>query len=143
MKMRIGKVTNIYPSTGKVKVLYEDEKSASLPLSMLTMNQEYSMPKVGDRVVTMHMESGSSKGFVLGTYYGGSMLPKANEGYRKDYGNGAYMICNSGEYLLSAESISISGRDLIFKCAYEEESLENLLKRIERIEDQLGLPHTV
>ena len=90
--MRIGKVTNIYPTTGKIKVMYEDERSASLPLSMLTMNQEYSMPAVGDKVVTVHMANGSSKGFVLGTYYGGGMQPKANAGYRKDFGSGAYVI---------------------------------------------------
>ena len=90
--------------------MYEDEGSASLPLSMLTMNQEYSMPEVGDRVVTMHMENGSSKGFVLGTYYGGGMQPKANAGYRKDFGNGANAICIGGAYLLNAGSISLKGK---------------------------------
>lgn len=230
MRMRIGKVTNIYPTTGKVKVVYEDEKSASLPLAMLTMNQEYFLPTVGDRVVTMHMENGSSKGFVLGTYYGGGMQPKANSGYRKDFGKGAYVICEGGIYQLSAVGIvlaadgkavlalkngnirltgakavigsaepseeegaeeaepegylefaekhaelrTISGidivseegeikianeaeeaylivgarseirvKDLILRCAYGEETLENLLKRLERMEDQMGLPHTI
>ena len=65
MTVRIGKVTNIYPSQGKVKVLYEDEGNTSLPLPMLTMNREYSMPLAGERVVTLHMENGSSKGFIL------------------------------------------------------------------------------
>lgn len=225
MRTRIGKVTNIYPSTGKVKVMYEDEGSASLPLSMLTMNQEYSMPAVGDRVVTMHMENGSSKGFVLGTYYGGGMHPKANTGYRKDFGGGAYAICRSGAYLLSAGSVSIKGEKRVFvssggaalsfsnegaflvgadviigsaqtedeevsevdpdvylkitkdeaelkavarinidaetdisikaqnimveaeeimlKCSYGEMTAEELMKRLERIEDRLGLSHTV
>lgn len=224
MITRIGKVTNIYPSTGKVKVLYEDEESASLPLSMLTMNQEYSMPAVGDRVITMHMENGSSKGFVLGTYYGGGMQPKANTGYRKDFGSGAYVICLGGAYLLSAGSASIKGgkasvygggaavslngdatmvgtvvtigsaaaseddeseevepdvclkiteesaelksatdihleaeadvllkaknvmvesEEITLKCSYGEITVEEMMKRMERIEDQLGLPHTI
>ena len=234
MKMRIGKVTNIYPSTGKIKVMYEDAKNASLPLAMLTMNQEYSMPSVGDRVVTMHMENGSSKGFVLGTYYGGGMQPKANSGYRKDFGPGAYAACKSGQYRLSAKEIALMGNgqsslalkdsasligrevmvgcaagsedkgepepevylklteeemelgalsklnllcetggiglvsvgsdahllidteseikaerlsiateDLTLKCSYGEETLENILRRIERIEDHMGLPHTI
>ena len=107
MRMRIGKVTQVFPSTGKMKVLYEDENNASLQLSMLTMNNEYSMPKVGDRVLTMHMENGSSKGFVLGTYYGGGTQPKANSGYRKDYGGGAYATVKSGGYKLSAGSIEL------------------------------------
>ena len=192
---------------------------------MLTMNREYSMPAVGDRVVTMHMENGSSKGFVLGTYYGGGMQPKANAGYRKDFGNGAYATCLGGVYLLSAGSASIkggnraslfgggaavsldgdavlvgavvtigsaaasededseeaepdvylkitdesaelkaavgisieAGTDVILKaenvmveaegvtlkCSYGEITVEEMMRRIERIEDQMGLPHTV
>ena len=235
MRMRIGKVTKIFPNTGKIQVVYEDENNASLQLSMITMNQEYSMPTVGDKVLTMHMENGSSKGFVLGTYYGGGMQPKANSGYRKDFGGGAFATCRSGAYRLSAGSINLSGGgaslslkgdagligdeviigsaaasedenteevepdvylkitdeeadlkavskisilaesgpveiiseeaeahllldaeselkavtllieadDLTFRCSYGEETFENILKRIERIEDQLVLPHTI
>lgn len=235
MIMRIGTVEKIYPTTGKVKVMYEDARTASLPLAMLTMNQEYSMPTVGDRVITMHMQNGSSKGFVLGTYYGGGMQPKANSGYRKDFGAGAYVTCRSGLYRLTAKKIEITGNgesslslsteaaligtcvtigsaagseddmeeiepdvflklmeeeaelnaisgisilsesgaveiiseesdshfilnretemkamkikleseEMILKCSYGEENFENILKRIERIEDRLGLPHTV
>ena len=238
MYMRIGKVTNIYPTTGKIKVMYEDERSASLPLSMLTMNQEYSMPAVGDKVVTVHMANGSSKGFVLGTYYGGGMQPKANTGYRKDFGSGAYATCIGGVYFLKTNKATVSGggarlflgslgnnaimtgekvligsaisdgeeisdnpvldvcleitdeeallkaltsivieakdgpveiksmtaeasiildeetvikatkvtveaEDIILKCSYGEVTVEELMKRLERIEDQLGLPHTI
>lgn len=225
MRTRIGKVTNVYPATGKVKVMYEDEGSASLPLAMLTMNQEYFMPAVGDKVVTMHMENGSSKGFVLGTYYGGGMKPKANIGYRKDFGGGAYSTCRSGTYMLSAGSVSMKGarkasvaggsatvsldgdvrmvgakvtigsaaasedesagemepdvylkitdesaeikavseilmesatdfkikavnftvdaEKITLKCSYGEITVEEMMKRLERIEDQLGIPHTI
>ena len=108
MLMRVGKVTNIYPSTGKVKVMYEDQDNTSLPLFMLTMNNEVSMPAVGDRVLTMHMENGSSKGFVLGTYYGGSKKPAASSGYRKDLGGGAYVACQGGKYTIHADEITLS-----------------------------------
>lgn len=225
MRIRVGKVTQVFPRTGKIKVMYEDENNASLQLSMLTMNQEYLMPQVGNKVVTMHMENGSSKGFVLGTYYGGGMQPKANSGYRKDFGGGAYVTCINGAYRLSTGSADISGGgaklslkeeaslsgsevqissaassedeesgeevadvylkitedeaelkavakivitsdteaylildseselkavsllidadDLTLKCSYGGETFENILKRIERIEDALGLPHTI
>jgi len=203
MNLRVGKVTNIYPSTGKVKVMYEDAKSASLPLAMLTMNNEYSLPAVGDRVVTLHMENGSSKGFVLGTYYGGGTQPKANTGYRKDFGKGAYATCRNGAYsvyagaislrcgdyhillkedmeiagktvlieaedghlrfdvdtelfatgdmnleaegdaTLKATNVTIEAEELTLKCAYGEITVEDLMKRLERIEDKLGLPHTI
>lgn len=219
MRTRIGKVTNIYPSTGKVRVMYEDEGCASLPLSMLTMNQEYFMPEVGDRVVTMHMENGSSKGFVLGTYYGGGMQPRANAGYRKDFGGGAYVTCRGGAWrllagsaslkgggasldmsgdvkltgvnvilgsaadsddsgggsdetepevylkiseetaelravtevdieadttlLLKAADIAAEGESIALKCSYGTITVEDIIKRLERIEEELGLPHTV
>lgn len=136
MGVRIGKVTNVYPDTGKVKVMYEDEGNASLPLPMLTMNQEYSMPVVGDWVITVHMENGSSKGFVLGTYYGGSIQPKTDTGYRKDFGEGVYVTCRDGKYLLSAGEV-------VLKCHYGEITLKEMMQRIERIEDRLGLPHTL
>lgn len=50
MVTRIGKVTKVYPGEGRVKVTFEDSGSSSLPLAVLTMNKEYSMPSVGDRV---------------------------------------------------------------------------------------------
>lgn len=234
MDIRIGKVTSIQPSSGRVKVAYDDENSSSLPLAMLTMNQEYSMPSVGDRVVVVHMGNGSSKGFVLGTYYGGGMQPKATSGYRKDFGGNAYVICSGGAYqlrakkvnlnssgasvslganasmvgaeamigcaaasedengdtepdvylkitdeeaelksamtvkvlaeggaielsangeaatltldeetVLKATSVSIEAEDITLKCSYGEITVEDIMKRLERIEDSLGLPHTI
>lgn len=180
MRMRIGKVTNIYPS-GKIKVQYEDEGSTSLPLNMLTMNNEYSMPEIGDRVVTMHMENGSSKGFVLGTYYGGGKKPKATKGYRKDFGSGAYAACSEGSYILNAVNLLLSGEgasvdisdgikvsgasidvtsyggakikldngatidasNITLKCSYGTIAVQDIMKRLERIENELGLPHTI
>ena len=139
MLMRIGKVTNVYPKSGKVKVMYEDENNASLPLSMLTMNNEYSMPTVGERVVTLHMKNGSSKGFVLGTYYGGSKQPKAKSGYRKDLGGGAYITCANGSYVLKASEITIQADNLTLSCAYGEITVEELLKRLEKVEEKLGI----
>lgn len=197
MFLRVGKVTNIYPSTGKVKVMYEDAKNASLPLSMLTMNNEYSMPAVGDRVVTAHMGNGSSKGFVLGTYYGGGTQPKANSGYRKDFGGGAYATSQNGAYemyanaisfrcgnyhILLKEDVEIAGNtvfiesedghlsidtdaellaagnilieseggsvtvkadQITLECSYGKITVEEIIKRLERIEDELSLPHTI
>lgn len=244
MITRVGRVTQVHSNSAKVTVAFEDEKSSSLPIPMLTMNREYSMPQVGDRVVTLHLENGSSKAFVLGTYYsGGGLVPAANKGYRKDYEGGAYTTCNGGAYKTSAGSVNISGKsrasvtgggaglslngnaglvgsevnigsaaasedeeseeiipdvylkitedkaeiksitdvsilaeggkveieseagsakitldsdsefkatsltieadDMTLKCSYGSETLENILKRIERIEVMLGLPHTI
>jgi phage baseplate assembly protein gpV len=234
MILRVCKVSKIHSGTGKVSVVFEDENNASLPLSMLTMNNEYSMPSVGDRVVTCQMENGSSKGFVLGTYYGGGTQPKANSGYRKDFTSGAHATAKGGTYKLKASTINISGsggslslganaslvgaevtigsaaaseneneevepdvylkitdeeaelkaasgismesedgpvdlkatgadaellldtdilikattvsieaNEITLKCSYGEITVEDMMKRLERIEDQLGLPHTI
>ena len=198
MAIRIGRVTSVYPSEGRVKVAYEDSRSSSLPLAMMTMNNEYSLPKVGDRVVTVHMDNGSSKGFVLGTYFGGGSQPKANSGYRKDFSDGCYVICNGGVYNLNGADIKLQGRgaavllaenasvtgleavlgsalseeegvdpdsyfkatsdnaevkgkteakieaeNITLKCSYGTFTVEEIVKRLERIEDQLGLPHTI
>lgn len=137
MILRVGKVTNVYP-TGKVKVLYEDTKNTSVQLPMLTMNKEFSMPKVGDRVVTAHMANGSSKGFVLGTYYGGGTLPSASSGYRKDLDDSTYVTCKDGKYLLHAKDITVEADSITLKCSSGEITVEDLLKRLDKIETRLG-----
>lgn len=106
---RVGRVTKIYPGEGRVKVTFEDSGSSSLPLAMLTMNKEYSMPSVGDRVVTLHMDNGTSKGFVLGTYYGGGSQPRASSGYRKDFSSGVYAVCRGSSYTLKGGNVKIKG----------------------------------
>lgn len=138
MNLRVGKVTNVYPDTGKVKVLYEDSNNTSMPLSMLTMNNEYSMPAVGDRVLTVHMENGSSKGFVLGTYYGGGTKPTASAGYRKDLGGGAYVSCQNGKYLLKAKNVTIQADDITFECSDGTITVNDIIKRLGDIEGKLN-----
>ena len=164
MDTRIGIVTNVFPSSGRATVYYEDTGCTSMPLATMTYNNEYSMPSVGERVVTLHMENGSSKGFILGTFYGGGKQPKAVEGYHKDMGGGAYTASTGGNYELSAGKVSISGSNLSFdgggakiglsgdaelkggevnlKCSYGSVTVEQIMKRLEAIEDMLGLPHT-
>jgi phage baseplate assembly protein gpV len=138
MNVRVGKVTNVYPDTGKVKVLYEDSNNTSMPLSMLTMNNEYSMPAIGDRVLTVHMENGSSKGFVLGTYYGGGTQPKVSSGYRKDLGGGAYVSCQNGGYLLKASNVTIQADNITFACSDGTITVNDIIKRLDEIEGKLN-----
>lgn len=138
MNVRVGKVTNIYPDTGKVKVLYEDSNNTSMPLSMLTMNKEYSMPAIGDRVLTVHMANGSSKGFVIGTYYGGGTKPTASAGYRKELGGGAYVSCQNGKYLLKVSNVTIQADDITFECSGGTITVNDIIKRLGDIEGKLN-----
>ena len=108
MIIRIGKVTNIYPDEGKVQVYYEDRKQTSTEIPMLTFNNEYVMPSVGDMVVTLHMEVGSSKAFCLGTYWNAKRLPQTTSKYRKDLGDGAYIEQTNSEVKIYAPALVLS-----------------------------------
>lgn len=109
MIIRVGKVTNVYTKTGQVKVLYEDTGNTSMKLPMLTFNNEYKMPAVGSYVITLHLENGSSKGFVLGTYWSENNIPPepALGVYRKDMGGGVYARSSGGTYRLKASNIQL------------------------------------
>lgn len=134
--VRVGKVTELFKDEGKIKVVYEDENNSSLKLSLLTFNGEYLMPKVGDRVVTIHMHSGSSKGFVLGSYYSDKKVPKANKGFRKDISETTYILVNDEDYMkIAGKDIELKAdNDLKLSCSYATTTLEDLIKRIEVLE---------
>lgn len=136
MIVRIGTVLKVFPADGKVQVTFEDTGSSSLPLPMMAYGQEYAMPKVGDDVITLHLQNGSSKGVCLGRYYGNGNEPKASSGYRKDFDDDAYIECNNGEFKIDADKV-------ILKCSYKTVTLEDLIKRIERLEELLSLPNTI
>lgn len=107
MGLRIGKVVNVFPKSGQAKVEYEDTGSTSLPLHMLTFNREYSLPEVGEHVVTMHMDNASSSGFIFGTYYGADNSPAAETGYRKEFDQNAHAESVNGNYTLEARGIEL------------------------------------
>lgn len=136
MIIRIGKVTNVYPATGKVKVLYEDTKNTSVKLPMLTLNNEYKMPVIGSHVLTCHLQNGSSKGFVLGTYWSDNNIPpETGTGvYRKDMGGGVYAKSSNGTYRLNASNIQLvadSGTVTV-------DMLVAALERIARLEEKIS-----
>lgn len=134
MRIRIGKVTTLYPSEGKVRVLYEDISETSVKLPLLTFNNEYRMPKIGTTVVTIHMEN-SSAGFVLGEYWSGVNKPNetGEKLYRKSideaslkYSNGQLEIY-SPQILLRTPSGTITAEQLI-----------TVLNRLDDIENRLS-----
>lgn len=131
MIVRVGDVIKVFPSEGKVQVSFADTSSSSLPLPLMTFGNEYSMPKVGDTVITLHMENGSSRGVCLGTYYGGGTEPAASSGYRKDFEPGkSFIKSNNGELTIDAKQIKL-------KCDYGTVSVEDLIKKLDDIEERL------
>lgn len=136
MIIRVGKVTNVYPASGRVKVLYEDTGNTSVELPLLTLNNEYRMPVVGSYVITLHLQNGSSKGFVLGTYWSDINVP-AETGvgvYRKDMGGGVYARSSNGTYRLQASNIQL----VADTGAVTVEMLVAALDRITKLEEKIS-----
>lgn len=136
MTIRVGKVTNVYPKSGRVKVLYEDTNNTSVRLPLLTFNNEYKMPVVGSYVLTAHLQNGSSKGFVLGTYWSDNNSP-AESGigvYRKDMGGGVYARSSNGTYKLYASDIQL----VASKGVVTVEKLIAALNRITSLEERIS-----
>ena len=136
MIIRVGKVTNVYITTGKVKVLYEDTGNTSVKLPMLTFNNEYKMPAVGSYVLTAHLQNGSSKGFVLGTYWSDNNTPPeaSLSAYRKDMGSGTYVRSSGGTYRIKASEIQlVSGAGTV-----TAEMLIAALEKITKLEEKVS-----
>lgn len=123
--IRVGTVMKVDKAAGKVQVQETENTTVMLPL--VTFGNEYNMPKVGDDVIVLHFAEGSSKGVCLGTYYGGDNVPKANNGYRKDFDNESFIACKNGKFEINASEIKIM-------CDYTTITVEQLIKRIERLE---------
>ncbi|MGP1434972.1 MAG: hypothetical protein ACTTKP_11980 [Catonella sp.] len=133
--IRIGTVTNVYPNNGKVKVYYEDTESSSLPIPMLSMNREQSMPEVGDIVITLHLANGSNKGVCLGTYFDDDY--EGSEKYTKEFDDKAFLECEKGKYRLKCEDVKLEAKEITLKCSKGSITLSELLKKLDEHEKQL------
>lgn len=133
--IRIGTVTNVYPENGKVKVYYEDTESSSLPLPMISMNKEQSMPDVGDTVITLHMTNGSSQGFCIGTYFDDDY--EGSEKYTKEFDDKAFVECDKGNYRLVCEDITLESKEINLKCEKGNITLSELLKKLDEYEKRM------
>lgn len=127
MIVRVGTVTNVYPSEGKVRVLYADRNETSVKLPLLA--QEYNMPKVGAAVVTLHME-GRSTGFVLGEYWSDVKKPaESSEGlFLKQLGTDSYIRVQKGQ-------LKIVSPEIVFQSSAGTITMEQLVALFNRVTD--------
>ena len=132
MIVRVGTVTNLYPTEGKVRVLYQDREETSVKLPLLAF--EYKMPEIGDAVVTLHME-GRGSGFVLGMYYGESNPPTDPEySFVKELGDNTFIKCVGG-------MLKFISPEIVFQTdagTVTVEQLVTLMNRVTDIENRLS-----
>lgn len=112
--IRVGRVSKIDYDNGMVAVTYPDlDDSVTSFLSVVSFNDEYKMPGIGDEVLVVHLSSGQSRGLVLGHYWNKTNISEhTGEGiYRKEFGQDygeAYMDYDGEELEIYAPSIRLS-----------------------------------
>lgn len=116
-EVRVGRVSSVNYEAGMVRVTYRDkDDSVTSEFPVLTNNDEYRMPQVGDRVLVAHLSNGSSRGVILGTLWNWKHVPNeaGSSLYRKELSrkkDAAYIrYCDeTGEYLVKAANLHLNG----------------------------------
>ena len=111
--IRVGRVSRIDYANGMISVTYPDlDNSTTSLLSVVSFNDEYKMPEIGDDVLVLHLPSGQARGLVLGKYWNSRNKPASCGAgvYRKEFASTpgeAYMEYDpdTGELLIKATSI--------------------------------------
>ncbi|MEY8333433.1 hypothetical protein AALB53_10055 [Lachnospiraceae bacterium 47-T17] len=119
-ELRIGKVSSIDYDHGMIRVVYADRDGAvTKPLPILTFNDEYKMPKVGQYVLVGHLSNGTEAAYVMGTFWNTANEPgrSGKDVYRKEFAHKtgeAYIDYDGEEKKLEfhGDNVSISGSDV-------------------------------
>lgn len=84
--IRYGKVSAVYPERATARVVYDDKEnlvSAEMPILQPACLQSrfYSLPKVGDNVVTLSYPNGEDgAGVIIGSFYSEVNKPPTTDG---------------------------------------------------------------
>ena len=84
--IRVGCVSKINEE-GTIEVTYPDRDDAVTdPFPVLSFNDEYKMPEIGQDVLVLHLSNGSALGIVLGPYWNKDNKPAVSgkDVYRKE-----------------------------------------------------------
>lgn len=99
------------------RVTYRDkDETVTSEFAILTNNDEYRMPQIGQDVLVSHLSNGSSRGAIIGTLWNKKYAPKeaGADLYRKDLSrkkDAAYIRYSdeTGEYLLKVANLHLNG----------------------------------
>ncbi len=150
-EIRVGNVSSINYETGMVRVTYKDkDDSVTKEFPVLTNNDEYRMPQVGQNVLVAHLSNGSSRGAVIGTLWNRKHSPveTGKELYRKDLSNvkdAAYIRYSdeTGEYLLKAANVHLNGVNGTILDGPKLEISANISMLLETEQMQMDVPEVL
>lgn len=116
-EIRVGRVSSINYESGMIRVTYHDkDDSVTAEYPLLTNNDEYIMPEIGQDVIVAHLSNGSSRGAIIGTMWNKKHIPyESGKGlYRKELSrkkDAAYIRYSdeTGEYLLKVANLHLNG----------------------------------
>ena len=142
---RIGTVSSVDPETGMVSVIFGDrdgEVTELLPYA--TFNEEYKLPRLGAKVIVIHLSNGGGMGIILGTYWNECNAAGNPGTFHKDLGGGAYINYKDGVLTIAAERTVIASLDGSEACQGVEVGelllkLHGYEKRIAALEQAAGV----
>lgn len=116
-EIRIGRISAINYENGMASVTYQDkDNSVTAECPIVTNNDEYMMPQIGQDVIVAHLSNGSSRGVILGTVWNKRHFPQESgeKIYRKDLSrekDAAYIRYSddTGEYLIKVANLHLNG----------------------------------
>ncbi len=116
-EIRVGRVSSVNYEAGMARVTYRDkDETVTSEFAILTNNDEYRMPQIGQNVLVSHLSNGSSRGAIIGTLWNQKYVPKetGEQLYRKDLSrkkDAAYIRYSdeTGEYLVKAANLHLNG----------------------------------
>ncbi|MBD5395594.1 MAG: hypothetical protein HDR71_15340 [Lachnospiraceae bacterium] len=116
-EIRTGRISSVNYETGMARVTYRDkDDTVTDEFPIITNNDEYRMPKVGQDVLVAHLSNGSSRGAIIGTLWNKKYSPNETgaELYRKDLSrekDAAYIRYSdeTGEYLVKVANLHLNG----------------------------------
>ena len=127
--VRIGRVSKINYDTGMIEATYPQYDNSVTPeFPVISFNDEYKMPKIGDEVLVVHLSNGETAGIVLGKFWGGDEKPKVygQNVFRKELGD------TQGECY-----IQYKDGKLTFKSPEGSTTLGSILQRLAALEARL------
>ena len=148
--IRTGIVTRVDEKTGMVSVTYPDMDDDTTGLfPVLSLTDEYKMPRVGDEVAVAHLSGNQTEGVVLGKYWYSGNMPaspgkdisrkelahEAGKAFLQGNDSGAVQLFGNDALLLrsAGEVVLISGSTLLTVAGLREE-LDDLERRVSRLE---------